>query len=107
MLSINSKEAIISLLLVRGVQEEDNLLVDEDVREEEDNLIVDEDDCAKVLSSSRSYREGQDSVAEFLTTRIAAHPTSCLSTFVICFRGRTIYGAPYIWYIYNYIRVHK
>ena len=36
-------------------------------------------DCAKVLASSRIYREGQDSIAEFISCRICKHDKGLLS----------------------------
>jgi P4 family phage/plasmid primase-like protien len=37
------------------------------------------EDCEKVLKASNSYRESQDSIAEFLNTRIVVHYNGCLS----------------------------
>ena len=40
-------------------------------------------DCKKVLSSSTTYRESQDSIAEFITSRMMFNETSCLTKMVI------------------------
>ena len=40
-------------------------------------------DCDKVLASSKSYREAQDSIAEFLNTRICKMEHGCLSKIVV------------------------
>jgi len=36
------------------------------------------EDCAMVLKSSNSYREGQDYIAQFVRDRIAKHPRECV-----------------------------
>ena len=40
-------------------------------------------DCSKVLESSKSYREAQDSIAEFLNTRIVKQEHGCISKVVV------------------------
>ena len=40
-------------------------------------------DCEKVLKSSKSYREAQDSITEFLNNRVCKNPLGCLSKVVV------------------------
>jgi P4 family phage/plasmid primase-like protien len=37
------------------------------------------EDCEKVLSSSKSYRKGQDVLSEYVFERIQAYPTGCIT----------------------------
>jgi P4 family phage/plasmid primase-like protien len=41
------------------------------------------EDCEKVLKASNSYRESQDSISEFLNTRIVVHHNGCLSKIAV------------------------
>jgi P4 family phage/plasmid primase-like protien len=49
------------------------------------------EDCTKVLASSTSYRESQDSIAEFIGTRIMAFDTGCLSKIIVAEQFRDWY----------------
>lgn len=53
------------------------------------------EDCSKVLSSSTSYRESQDSIAEFIGTRLMVHDNGCLSKIIVAEQFRD-------WYQVNY-----
>ena len=52
-------------------------------------------DCAKVKASSTSYRESQDSIADFIGKRICVQESSCLSKMVIAEQFREWYSVNY------------
>jgi P4 family phage/plasmid primase-like protien len=52
-------------------------------------------DCEKVLASSNLYRQSQDSISEFLSTRICKNPHGCLSKIVVADQFREWYNVNY------------
>jgi hypothetical protein len=52
-------------------------------------------DCTKVTASSSTYRESQDSIAEFISSRIMLNESSCLTKMVIAEQFRD-------WHAVNY-----
>jgi P4 family phage/plasmid primase-like protien len=52
-------------------------------------------DCTKVTASSSTYRESQDSIAEFISSRIMLNESSCLTKMVIAEQFRDWHAANY------------
>ena len=50
------------------------------------------EDCVKVTASSTTYRESQDSIAEFIAARMMVNESSCLSKMVIAEQFRDWYA---------------